>query len=502
MTTRQKLLSFLVASAGLVAVSAADLGLLRTGVRVWYVGGVNTDFYPQMDPGKPEAPPWTSDAEAAALIDRIEGGVPHILRWQAVRNWTSPMPVEDLPVLAPESEGPFWISPDRLGALRPSHDTITWQDLQWLVSARASYRDALPFLNLLPEQALLLTQPGREIVTLDTVSKIPGLLGSDISVGTAYFDVDTGLLLSRTDTLTAPGAKYVRTMLTLSEINYDFASRQAYAEDSGPHSGFSGFFAASRHEFLQNQSVQFVSAIVSRYKNALVANLSGDLGNTGNLPQTYHSDQELFYDADTETAAVRSSGSPTWQVNGDHLFWWIPPAHLGTGAIQVWDLALGSAGSSGGVTSFTATSAPANPAFPCLVFGRDGYLTDMAVTVPAMAIAVDSRSDLNKTIRIDGLAFYQSVMHGLASPSSQPLITPRCQLTIPPDGSARMARDGFRLLLAGEANRDYVTEYSDELIHWWPLATNHVANANLAVEIVDPQATNLMKRFYRGRSLR
>ena len=271
------------------------------------------------------------------------------------------MPVEDLPVLKPESEGPFWISPDRLGALRPSNDTITWQDLQWLVSARTNYRDGLPFLNLLPEQALFLAQPAREIVTLDTVGKIPGPLGSDISIGTAYFDVDTGLLLSRTDTLTAPGAKYVRTMLTLSEIN---------------------------------------------------------------------------------------------------------------------------------------------PAFTALVFDRYGYLTDMTISVPAMAIAVDSRSGLNRTIRIDGLDFYQGAMHGPASPSGQPLITPRCQLTIPPEASARLARDGFRLLLAGEAGRDYVTEYSDDLVHWWPLATNQVANANLAVEIVDPQATHLMKRFYRGRPWR
>ena len=56
MTLKQAWFGFLLACAGTVAASASDVGWLRTGVRVWYVGGVNTDFYPQMDPQKPEAP--------------------------------------------------------------------------------------------------------------------------------------------------------------------------------------------------------------------------------------------------------------------------------------------------------------------------------------------------------------------------------------------------------------------------------------------------------------
>ena len=68
---------------------AADVGWLQTGVRVWYVGGVNTDYRPKNQPPDPNdplanpwhdpaKPPWVSDAEASALIDRVEGGVLHL----------------------------------------------------------------------------------------------------------------------------------------------------------------------------------------------------------------------------------------------------------------------------------------------------------------------------------------------------------------------------------------------------------------------------------------
>jgi hypothetical protein len=54
---------------------------------------------------------------------------------------------------------------------------------------------------------------------------IPGF-----SVGNAYFDSDTGLLLYYHTLWNASKMFFI-----LSEINYDFATQHAFAEDDGPH---------------------------------------------------------------------------------------------------------------------------------------------------------------------------------------------------------------------------------------------------------------------------
>jgi len=56
---------------------------------------------------------------------------------------------------------------------------------------------------------------------------------------------------------------------------------------------------------------------------------------------------------------------------------------------------------------------------------------------------------------------------------------------------------GCRFLILGEANHQYLTECSTNLLNWFPLQTNLLQGP--ALEIVDTDATNSRTRFYRVR---
>ena len=64
--------------------------------------------------------------------------------------------------------------------------------------------------------------------------------------------------------------------------------------------------------------------------------------------------------------------------------------------------------------------------------------------------------------------------------------------------AADIQRSGFRLRVFGEGNR-VVVERSDDLMRWTPLSAEGIVAPSEDVEVIDPGATNAMKRFYRAR---
>jgi hypothetical protein len=368
-------------------VYADDLGWLQPGVRVWYVGGTGELTF-------------SSNAQEGNLIDYFDGATLYVIQQQALVNWSSPLPPTNWANPDPFSEGVFWINPQRLKAMNTG-SLVEWLGTTRLVKSKTSYSsDTIPFLRLLPLNALLELSPVREFVILTNTQNDPDKGESD---GEYFFDVETGLMVSKTETL-----DLTRTMLSLSEINYDFVTHLAYAEDYGPHSAYAGRFAAARAGFLDNQGFQLDSMILSRYHNVFLATLKVNLMNvTYNI--YYTADYYLTYDASLDTALVRSIDSDEWVVNGDHFLWWMPPTDLSQDCIRVWDLDLNRQAVASEVTTF-ATSDLSQTAFPCISYESEGYLTDITVNAPDMGLYVESYSDTAKTIRIEGREFYETQM--------------------------------------------------------------------------------------------
>jgi hypothetical protein len=473
---------------------AADTGWFQVGVRVWYVGGTSAE------PGTP-----SSNAQEADLIDRVEGGAVHVIQQQGSDHWKTPLPATDWVNLQPAEEGLFWISPARLKAITPGVGTglIKWLGRERVIYAKTTYTlDTLPFLALLPETVLFLLSPTRQIVTLRNKADDP-------PEGDYFFDVETGLLLSRTEYLDDT----TKTMLTLSELNYDFATRQAFAEDDGPHSAYAGHYSATRAGFLDNQGFDLYVPVISRYANALLLTFNGNLMNV-TLNQYYSFSYQMLYDRNTQTAAIRPVSNPSlqslgrassmsasnadWQTNGTHLFCWIPPVDLQKDSLRVWNLDLSRQAGAGGGTTFATTTMPAEPAFTSLTFDAAGFLTDLTLVAPAMGLSIDSTRAAERNVTVDGRAYYGTQMkRAVPSGSGLVLLGERPSLRILPQPARQLDEQGAGFVLSGETNRYYVTEYSPNLVSWTPLATNYLSGAEATVG--DPGATNAPVRFYRAR---
>ena len=147
---------------------AIDVDWMQTAVRVWYLGGVGSGM--------------TSNAEEAYLFDAIEEDNVQVTRHSALDHWNSPN--------APETAsysfsgmGPCWIHPQ---ALQTVDMGDYWMGHEITMVVRSDYTiDMIPY-HFLPANALFKLQPQREVVKL--VYTIAGF-----SVGSAYFDSDTGL---------------------------------------------------------------------------------------------------------------------------------------------------------------------------------------------------------------------------------------------------------------------------------------------------------------------
>jgi hypothetical protein len=363
---------------------ADDTGWRQPGVRVWYVG-VTASYSGQ------------SDDEEANLIEQAGAGL-RVVRHSAVGFWSAPLPVSVLAAPNPTSEGPFWISPARLRAMQ-APDALTWQGLSLVVKARVTYQSAddLPFIAYLPVQALYQVKSPRELITLTGEN--------DGVVGDYFFDVETGLGLS--STLATPGF-YM--MMMLSEINYDFATHQAFAEDNGPHSAYRSGQGAGRMAWPVNQFYLFEERVLSRYGSSVRGELTLSLNNIA-TGQSFHGDYYCLFDGANRQYFIApivalTAATPDWTLKGTHGFDWIPPGDFARDTIRVWDLDLTRR--EAGV--FASDQLPGNWGFTRLEFDAEGFIHQMRVQSPAMSFDVDSAAATPLTNYFSGRAYYSQVM--------------------------------------------------------------------------------------------
>jgi hypothetical protein len=186
---------------------------MQKGVRVWYFGAAGS-----------------SNAEEAYLLGAVDGTNAQVTHHSGVEYWKSQNPIGTGTYAILGKEGPCWIHPQTLQTLK-SGDHWQGQEIVTVLPGTYTYNTfinefpSIPYL-LLPIKTLFDLAPQRDMV------KIVYML-EDFSTGTAYFDAETGLLLFRTNS-----TGFVTVFFILSEINYDFASQKAFAEDNGPHTGF------------------------------------------------------------------------------------------------------------------------------------------------------------------------------------------------------------------------------------------------------------------------
>jgi hypothetical protein len=400
---------------GSVALLAEDTGWRQPGVRAWYIGATGAGV----------------NSEEANLIEQAGAGI-RVVRHSSVAYWSTPSPASVLPVPNPASEGPFWISPARLRALHQL-DAISWQGLSLIVKARVTYQNAddLPFFAYLPVQALYQAQSPRELITLTG--------DNDGVVGDYFFDVETGLGLS--SSLYMPGF-YI--MMMLSEINYDFAAHQAFAEDNGPHTGYRAGQGAGRMEWPVSQFYLFEERVISRYGPSVRADLTLSLQNISSGQAFTDNYTSLFDGADRQfyitpiglTVAATVAAATTWTTNGTHGFFWVPAGDLTRSSIRVWDLDLTLRSPVGNDTVFASELPPATGngiwGFTRLQLDPDGFVQEMTVQSPWMSFNVDSSVALaaSKTNYITGRAYYEGTM-GAAIPA--------CAVTLEPDHRAHPA---------------------------------------------------------------
>ncbi len=395
---------FLLCLALAQPLQAIDTGWLQAGVRVWYVGG--TDFT--------SATGTVTNVEEADLIDTIDIIQATVIRQQAQASWTNPQPTTTITSNFPLEEGPFWINPYRLGGLIAPLG-ITWLDSERLTKSRTFYTlDTIPFLKTLPIQDLFAVRAQREIVILknkDTEAEF-------------YFDVETGLLLCKTEGI--PGAQ---TMMTLSEINYNFATQTAFAEDNGPHSAYLGYFKANYPGFGDNKGFLFTSLVFSRNHNLVFTNLYSKLQNI-NSGLTETKSEEMLFDGDGKKAYIREKGQTQWTQNGQFLFWWVPVVSLTSSSIEVWNTILDRGNAATGYTNFITALTTAKTAFTSLTLDKGGFLTDAVLSVPQMFMTVKSADDPDKIMKVDGRSYYenqmkQAIPSGSAfTPTPVPTVTP------------------------------------------------------------------------------
>jgi hypothetical protein len=431
---------------GGLGLAAEDTGWRQPGVRVWYIGA--TASYSGQ-----------GDAEEAQLIERAAGTGLRVVKHSAVDFWNAPLPSSVLAAPDPASEGPFWISPQRLRQLHQA-DAFSWQGLALVVKARITYQRAedLPFIAHLPVQALYQVQAPRELITL--TGENDGVFGD------YFFDVETGLGLS--STLATPGF-YM--MMMLAEINYDFATHQAFAEDDGPHTGFRARQGAGRLQWPVNQFYLFEERIVSRYGFLVRADLTLSLNNiaTGaSFSGNYYSlfdgvTRQFSLTPITRGDAAAAAGAKAWTSNGTHAFFWVPPGDLSRAGIRVWDVDLTRRSPVGGDTVFAADVPPATGngiwGFTRLQVDADGFVREMTVQAPWMGFDVDSSVALSasKINEVTGRAYYKATM-GQASPP--------CPITLVPERRAHPATadsGSFSVVAGGLCG--WVAESSDTWLH-------------------------------------
>jgi hypothetical protein len=381
------------------SVWAQDTGWMQKGVRVWYLGAADSGGV------------TSSNAEETYLFEAVDGVNATVKHHAALTHWTSPLPVETgtYPLL---DRGPCWIHPVVLQKLTQSWIGEYWmgQEITLVVPSTYTY-DTFPY-HLLPARALFDLTPQRQIVKLSYM--IPY-----VSSGDAYFDAETGLLLYY-HTLSGASQRF----FILSEINYDFAGHNAFAEDDGPHAGFNSFVSEQSLNFPSGGgSVIIQSLVESRYGTTVEMRVSTSLA--GSTYYTTKDENYCFFGSVPilrRMDATQAGNFPPeqWNPCGQYLWWWLPPAALNSQTIDVLTAPMTRTATQ--PYTFTATGTPTPPQsffFTNLWLGNDGYMTAFSATDPPNFEVKPTDDIFQNLTKVEGLDYYRNVM-GRAIPEDVP----------------------------------------------------------------------------------
>lgn len=378
---------------------ALDTGWMQQGVRVWYFGAVGATS--------------ASDAEEAYLFGPASGANIQVTKHSGLNHWgtTNPIDTSTYPIL---DKGPCWIHPQTLQNLQ-SGDTWKGQVISTVIRESLTYttfkqKFSFPYL-LLPIKALFDLKPQRDIV------KIVYYI-SQYSTGIAYFDADTGLML-----LYQTSNGYVTIFFLLSEINYDFATHQAFAEDTGPHTGFkSSVLETQLMPFPDNRGgyVFIQSSVESRYGATVQMWVStSDSGDISSYMPPYES-YCFFGDIPLlrRINMTQATNYPPdqWNPYGQHLWWWLSTAALQSTTINVFNVPMSRISTV--PYTFIATEPGTGLYFTKLWFDDNGYLTKFAAKDATTGLDIDpDRISLyfTNSTGVDGKNYYQATM-GTAIP--------------------------------------------------------------------------------------
>ncbi len=390
------------------SVWAIDVGWMQEGVRVWYFGGVGSGS--------------SSDAEEAYLLNTVNGSNVQVTKHSGMNHWgtTNAATTTSYSFL---DKGPFWMHPQVLQTLQSGDH---WMGFEIVTIIRSTYTYSMLPYHFLPAKALFDLQPQREVVKITYM--IPGF-----STGTAYFDAETGLCL-----LYSQLNGYVVIFFVLSEINYDFATHQAFAEDNGPHTGFkSSVLEQQMMPFPDNRGgyVFIQSSVETRYGPTVEMWVStSDSGYITTYMPPYES--YCFFGGVPILRRMdmsQSSNYPPeqWNEYGQHLWWWLPAAALQNTAINVFAVPMTRTATT--PYTFAATQQGTGLYFTKLWFDNDGYLTQFAAKHSATGLDLDPEFNAplfyQNNVVVNGLSYYKNTM-GRAVP---PVVTYRLTLTVVSD---------------------------------------------------------------------
>ena len=390
--------------AGQPSAAAEEVGWMRPGVRLWYLGGVGGSGV------------TSSNAEEAYLITAISGNNARVVRHSALTHWTSPQPIDTSiqPTLGIAS---CWIHPTRLAALQMG-DLWLGQEITLVVRASYTYANFLAALpakvHFLPIKALFAVQPERQIV------KIRYML-SGFSFGTAYFDADTGLMLYH-DSLWGTNAMF----FILAEINYDFATHTAFAEDDGPHTGYKSFVSEQSlgKNWVGGGSVVIQSLFESRHGHSaemrvMTSYTPSSGGGMFDENYAFFGDVPLVTKIDATQAG--NSLPEQWTPFGQFLWWWIPPNGTGGEAaaaggpetaapqdINVYNVPMTKTSDS--PLTYAATQSPSAFHFETLWFDGSGYLTAFAAKGSGGLDLKPTDDYFQNLTSVDGRSYFRNTM--------------------------------------------------------------------------------------------
>jgi hypothetical protein len=389
---------------------AIDVGWMQEGVRVWYFGAAGTGM--------------SSDAEEAYLFTSIDGTNAQVTHHSTINHWVSPNPVDTGTYAILGKEGPCWIHPQTIRTLK-SGDHWQGQEIVTVLPGPYTYDTfinefpSIPYL-LLPIKTLFDLRSERNMVKIVYMME-------NFSTGTAYFDAETGLLLFRTNS-----TGFVTVFFILSEINYDFASQQAFAEDNGPHTGFKSNIIKTSST---SNYVMIQSSVETRYGNTVQMWVSTSAGGSINI-YAPPNENYCFFGSEPVLRRKYMTATPNyppegWNEYGEYLWWWVPQEALQSSSMNIVNVPMTRTSTE--PFTFAAIEVGTGLYFSNIIFDNDGYMTDFSSKYSAIGLNIDLGPSASPGVPIhliDGLEYYRNTM-GRATPlpPSPTLISPSGTIT-------------------------------------------------------------------------